>query len=95
MAVRSRDGLIKTAPTDENRHAARKEKSYRAPPRINVIQVDLFPLNMIPYSTLVAMAAVGTSPMPVLFALIIFNQPEVVRLDLQRTAPSTSIDYID
>ena len=33
---------------------------------------------MIPYSTLVAMAAVGTSPMPVFFALIIFNQPEVV-----------------
>ena len=33
---------------------------------------------MIIYSTLVAMAAVGTSPMPVFFALIIFNQPEVV-----------------
>ena len=46
--------------------------------RINLIKVDLFPLNMIPYSTLVAMAAVGTSPMPVFFALIIFNQPEVV-----------------
>ena len=33
---------------------------------------------MIIYSTLVAMAAVGTSPMPVFFALIIFNSPEVV-----------------
>jgi hypothetical protein len=28
---------------------------------------------MDPYSTLVAMAAVGTSPMPVFFALIIFS----------------------
>jgi hypothetical protein len=35
---------------------------------------------MIIYSTLVAMAAVGTSPMPVFFALIIFNQPEVVHV---------------
>ena len=52
--------------------------SHRVSLRINLIKVDLFPLNMIPYSTLVAMAAVGTSPMPVFFALIIFNQPEVV-----------------
>ena len=37
---------------------------------------------MIIYSTLVAMAAVGTSPMPVFFALVIFYQPEVVHLNM-------------
>ena len=44
---------------------------------------------MDPYSTLVAMAAVGTSPMPVFFALVIFYWPE------GSTSTATFCDSVD
>ena len=50
---------------------------------------------MVIYSTLVAMAAVGTSPMPVFFALVIFYQPEVVlRVRVNMTLMSACMKFV-